>query len=114
LLIACDMPLIEPGILQRLVGGCDETVDAVAYWVVEHDAGYYPCCAVFHPRVVSAARSELARSASLRELIGGVRCRVLEADASDARCLRNFNTPDDYVSLIASSENLLAAGGPFG
>jgi molybdopterin-guanine dinucleotide biosynthesis protein A len=114
LLIACDMPLIEPRVLQHLIDACDETCDAAAYWVVEQGAGYHPCCVVFHPRTAVAARSELCRSASLRELIGGVRCRVLEASAFDARCLTNVNTPDDYASMIGSSASLIAAEGSFG
>ena len=100
LLIACDMPLIEAKILQRLLDACAATVDAAAFRIAgEHDSSF-PCCVVFHPRVAFEARSELARSASLRALIGRLRCGVLEADASEAHCLRSFNTPEEYADLI--------------
>lgn len=99
LLIACDMPLVQGGILERLLDARDAAVDAVAFRVSGADGEHLPCCAVFHPRVVSTARSELAQSRGLHALLGRVRCRALRADAREARCLRSFNTPVEYAEL---------------
>jgi molybdopterin-guanine dinucleotide biosynthesis protein A len=111
LLIACDMPLIETKILQRLLDACDPTVDAAAFRVRSEHSTSFPCCAVFHPRVASDVRTELARSASLRSLIGRVRCRVVEAEPSEARCLQNFNTLEEYAALSRPHEELVTLAG---
>lgn len=99
LLIACDMPLIENGILRRLLDGRDPTIDAVAFHVSTGGSKFSPCCVAFHPRVISAARSELAQSRGLQALLARVRCRVLEADRRETRCLRSINTPGEYANL---------------
>jgi molybdopterin-guanine dinucleotide biosynthesis protein A len=106
LLIACDMPLVETKILQRLLDACDATVDAAAFRTAGKRGGSFPCCVVFHPRVAFEVRSELSRSASLRSLIGKMQSRVLETNASEARCLRSFNTPEGHAKLVCSTEKL--------
>jgi molybdopterin-guanine dinucleotide biosynthesis protein A len=101
LLIACDMPLVESVILRRLLGGRKATVDAVAFRVANGAGEYSPCCAVFHPRVARAARSELAQSRGLQALLARVRCRVLNTDAWEVGCLRSVNTPGEYAELAS-------------
>ena len=110
MLIACDMPLIQSGILRRLLDGRDATVDAVAFQVSNGGDESFPCCALFHPRVIRAARTELAQSRGLQALLARVRCRVLRTDAGEAHCLRSFNTPLEYGELIDSGDNVEETG----
>lgn len=109
IVIACDMPLLESQTLRRLLDACDASADGVAFRLGGDD-GFFPCCAAFHPRAITQARLELARSASLRMLIGRLRCRILDADAGEARRLRSFNTPEEYADLMRSDRELAEAG----
>lgn len=99
LLIACDMPLIRPQLLERLMKSCDGKVDAVAFRVFEQGRDHYPCCAMFHPR--SRTRVDLERhgAGSLRGLLDGLPCRKLDLDAEEVQWLMNINTPQEYEQL---------------
>jgi molybdopterin-guanine dinucleotide biosynthesis protein A len=112
LLIACDMPLIEPELLHRLLHACDVAVDAAAFRITAKNGEQIPCCAAFHPRVADAVRLELRRSASLHALLSSVRCRLLEPSDWEAHCLRSFNTPAEYAGLAASGGDFAAMDPP--
>lgn len=107
LLVACDMPLLDSEILTRMLSACEQSVDASVFRIAD-DQGFFPCCAAFHPRIVSEARMELARSASLQALIARLRCRALEVDVAEAHKLRSFNSPDEYADLMRSDHELAA------
>ena len=72
LLIACDMPLIQSGILERLLDARDVAVDAVAFRVSGADGAHLPCCAAFHPRVVSTTGPLTGSAATARPRSGCV------------------------------------------
>ena len=110
LLIACDMPLIDGVMLRRLLAAADEALDAVAFCVSNEGGEHFPCCALFSPRVVGPARSELARSRGIHALLGRIRCRVLEATAGEAHRLSNVNTPDEFAELLRSTGQPTATG----
>lgn len=99
LIVACDMPLITPAVLSRLLSALDAAVDAAAFRVADGDRVRFPCCAAFRPGVLVPARRELARSGSLRGLLRAIPCRMLDVAAPEARCLQSFNTPEDHANL---------------
>lgn len=108
LLIACDMPLIQPAILCRLADACDEDADGAAYRVREGDVAHYPCALALHSRTLSVIRATNS-AFSLRSVIERVDCRILEADLAAACSLRSFNTPDEYAALLALKDERVQA-----
>lgn len=99
LLIACDMPLVQPRLLERLIKSRTDDVDAVVFRVVAEHRDHYPCCAVFHPNVLADVHAQLHQTGSLRGLIERIRCRKICPVPGDVPCLRNINTPQDYQLL---------------
>ena len=59
LLLACDMPFLGSSILRRLLSRAGEQCDAVAYARDDRPGTFHTCCALYHPRVLPAARQEL-------------------------------------------------------
>jgi molybdenum cofactor guanylyltransferase len=102
IVVACDMPFITAGFLQRLVALSD-SVDAV---VPRTERGYHPLCAVYrrssHPAVI---RRLMARRLKMVELCEDLRVHVVEREHialfGGERLLANVNTPDELRDLEA-------------
>ena len=103
LLLACDLGRLGPEVLLRLLRLLPQATpqtDAVAYARDGGAAVYEACCALYHPRILPAARRELLDGrASLQALLGAVRVRALVPDGGEARQLSNVNTPEDLARL---------------
>ncbi len=100
LLLACDLPLLEAGLLVRL---CDEAradVDVVAYRRTDGADGWHACCAAYVPRLLDAALEQVTRGRrSLHALLDSARVAGIEPSPEEQRGLRNLNTPEDYARL---------------
>ncbi|WIG94005.1 molybdenum cofactor guanylyltransferase [Myxococcus sp. SDU36] len=97
--VACDMPFITTEVLRVLLGARDDGVDAVCF---EVGGRLEPLLAVYRSALVPAWGEALAADPSMRELLSGVRTRLLSEDtlrAVDAslRSLANVNTPEDLA-----------------
>lgn len=99
LLVACDMPLIQSRLLEKLTRACTANIDAVAFRVRENGHDYFPCCVVFHPRSRAQVGLELNHKRSLRGLLERIRCRNIDLELDEARSLLNINSPEDYQRL---------------
>ena len=97
LCVACDMPLLEPGLLvylYELSPGWDVVVPRVS-------AGFEPLCAVYRTTCLPALRAQLARhDLGIRDLFGQVQTReVGETELRrldpDLRSFLNVNRPAD-------------------
>ena len=103
LLLACDMPLIEPLLLERLHPSLDPQHDAVAFRRGDQD-GWHACCAMYHPRLLPSALEELNRGRrSLHGLLASARVATLEPAQGEQQMLMNLNTPQDYDRLLQGS-----------
>jgi molybdopterin-guanine dinucleotide biosynthesis protein A len=95
LVLACDLPLVEPELLGRLV---DEAGDAPAAAPARVGGGVEPLCAVYRVDVREAVTRRLAgEDRSLHALfrdVGGVAI-PWERLAADPDMLMNVNTPAD-------------------
>lgn len=102
LLLSCDLPLLTPGTLERLLARRARDADAVAF---THDADptlFHACCALYHPRLLPAARGELlGEHASLQGVLRGARVAALAPDAAERRSLLNVNSPEELAALAA-------------
>jgi molybdopterin-guanine dinucleotide biosynthesis protein A len=100
LLLACDMPLLTPHLLERLHSAVHSECDAVAFRDTCEAATWHACCALYHPRLLPLANAELNNGRrSLRNLLGTARVVAIDPTPVEERSLLNLNTPPDYDCL---------------
>lgn len=108
LVLACDLPFLDAGVLAHLIAARDPSRLATAYRSA-HDGLPEPLCAIWEP----------ASAAPVREWIsGGRQCPrkyLINADAKlldqpDPGALDNVNTPEEHAAAVAA----LASRGPGG
>jgi molybdopterin-guanine dinucleotide biosynthesis protein A len=102
-LVACDMPYVTAAFVDylfSLAAGADAVVP-------RSERGYHPLCAVYTRACLEPAAARLAdRRLKMRELVDGVRARIVPAEdirrfGDPDRLLANVNTPADYAGLEA-------------
>lgn len=97
--VACDMPFITAEVLRVLLGAREDGVDAVCF---EVGGRLEPLLAAYRTALAPAWGAALAAEPSMRELLSGVRTRLLSEAALRAvdpalRSLANVNTPEDLA-----------------
>lgn len=100
LLLACDMPLLEPRLLERLRAAASPDVDAIAFRRPDRPDAWDACCALYHPRILPAAMKALKGGGGLQDLIRSVRVVTLTPSSAERRMLSNVNTLSDYQALV--------------
>jgi molybdopterin-guanine dinucleotide biosynthesis protein A len=109
LVLACDLPFLDRGTLERLIGQRDPKRLATAYRS-SLDGMPEPLCAIYEPA---------ARTAMAQWIERGVRCPrkflaqhdVRLLDLERARALDNINTPEEYAAAQARDGAGADAGG---
>jgi molybdopterin-guanine dinucleotide biosynthesis protein A len=97
LLLGCDMPYLAADVIHCLLAQASANADAVAFWHDEGRGTYHACCALYHPRILTHARTELTHGkGSLQSLLARVRVASLQPDPRQSRMLTNVNTPEDH------------------
>ena len=100
LLLACDLPYVGVGLIERVLGAQRPDVDAIAFVKDASRPVYHACCAAYHPRVLADAVDELVNGkGSLQGLLGRVNVAALQPTADEVRQLENVNTPEDIARL---------------
>ena len=98
--LACDLPFVTRGLLERLVA--ESLADTAADAIVPRSArGLEPLCALYTKRCAAPARARLERGAlEVRGVLQDVRTRELGQDAlapyDDGSLFKNVNTPHDH------------------
>jgi molybdopterin-guanine dinucleotide biosynthesis protein A len=101
LLLACDMPLLEPMLVERLYATVHHECDAVAFRRPDRPNTWHACCALYHPRLLTVAIRELRQGRrSLQGLLATVRVAGLDPTPEEHRAMMNLNTPQDYDRLF--------------
>jgi molybdopterin-guanine dinucleotide biosynthesis protein A len=103
LLLACDLPRLQPALLKRLFAAAGADSDAVAFRRSDRPDSWHACCALYHPRFLPAA---------LRELQHGRRClqtplaseavATLEPSPEEEHMLADLNHREDYDFLFSA------------
>ena len=114
LLLACDMPYLQPELIRKMTEHIEGDVDAIAFERSDRPGTYHACCALYHSRIASASgpKSEgngarpapatevlYEGDASLQTLLRRIRKKVLEPVGADAEQLWNLNDPEDLANL---------------
>jgi len=100
---ACDMPLLQPGLVEALWGICDGCQAAVPIWggIPQPLCGFYATsCSEILAGMIEAERL------SIQDLLGDIRVRFLEeatVSAIDPQGLSfvDIDTADDYLRVLA-------------
>lgn len=101
LLLACDMPLVEPALLGRLHRAISLGCDAVAFRQCNRPGIWHTCCALYHPRLLPLAERRLEQGhRSLQHLLAAVRMAELHPTPDEQRAMLNLNAPGDYDLLV--------------
>lgn len=109
--VACDMPLVNPAIFRYLITLAHETDESgVALWdavIPKVAAKYQSFHALYHPRCLSAIIACLdAGHYRMFSFLPEVRARVVEEDElrsldPDLRSFVNVNTPEEWAMAMA-------------
>jgi molybdopterin-guanine dinucleotide biosynthesis protein A len=109
---SCDVPLLRPALVARMIALLGD--DDIAVPVVE--GLHHPLAAVYRIEVLETVRDLLARQMRRPSFLFERRLTRLvpaaELEAADPRLdsLKNFNTPDEYESLVRSLETASRPG----
>jgi molybdenum cofactor guanylyltransferase len=105
LALACDMPFVSAGLVQRLIAAPEAPV--VAPW---RDGRWEPLCARYDAARVlpSALRRIEARQYALHLLLAEAGAAPLPLEPGDAPELRDWDTPEDMQHSAAASRDTTA------
>jgi molybdopterin-guanine dinucleotide biosynthesis protein A len=98
LILACDLPFLEPATLEHLIAHRNPARLATAYRS-SHDGLPEPLCAIFEPASRPAVQAWIERGQRCpRALLASIDTELLELP--DAGALENINTPQEYASAL--------------
>jgi molybdopterin-guanine dinucleotide biosynthesis protein A len=100
LVLACDLPLVTPAALERLIAARRRDNLAVAYRSV-HDGLPEPLCAIYEPAATAAVAASIATQRTCpRKMLIRLEVPLLEPEWRAA--LDNVNTPEEYAAAQAT------------
>jgi len=110
IMVACDMPHLDPDVLGRLASveaECDAVVCRTPPTDTKAGPQWHPCCALYRPSALPAVQAVLASGRyALRELLKKLRVRPVDLGDGEVRWVENWNAPEDLVPPGAALENL--------
>jgi molybdopterin-guanine dinucleotide biosynthesis protein A len=102
LILACDMPLMETGILNELLtkSGTDVSADAIIY---SNDGEPEPLCGIYRSgglsHIIRLFRSHQLPKHSMKYILEKLRCDIIPIPQDKKECFRNFNTHSELNGL---------------
>ncbi len=101
MLLSCDLPLLSPDVLHRLLAAASPDADVVTFVADPAAPSYHPCCALYHSRLTPFAIDELQTgTASLHDLLARSRLVALQPTPLEAEALTNVNTAAEFDASI--------------
>jgi molybdopterin-guanine dinucleotide biosynthesis protein A len=105
LLLSCDLPLLDEGVLSRLLAARTETVDAIAFQCHSCPPAHHTCCTLYHQRLLPVVHRELLRGKrSLQAVLRCARLVSLPPNEREAQQLTNVNTREELARVQAEFE----------
>ena len=98
LVVACDMPLLDPAMIRDLVHRRDPRREATAFRAARDDLPE-PLCAIYEPATLARFRRQVGQGGnpSARAWLAGADTLLVDAPHADA--LLNVNTPEELARL---------------
>jgi molybdopterin-guanine dinucleotide biosynthesis protein A len=107
LVVACDLPFLDPGTLDELIAARATSADATAFRS-SHDALPEPLCAIYEPRARTGIDALLAGGRNCpRKFLINANTHLL--DQPNPRALDNVNTVAEYAQAMSSLHDSPAA-----
>lgn len=104
LILACDMPEVEPAWLENLLSTAERT-GALCVVTRENTGIVHPLCAVYQIACLDAVRARIeAHRLKLTEFVRDLNPCFLEIEEP----IWNINTPDDWTNIIHGRRRLSA------
>lgn len=98
LVLACDLPLLNPAVLQALIAARRPHGSAVAFASAQ-DGQPEPLCAIWEPVALQALQHQVGQGHyGLRSVLRAGNVQLLPLPSPDA--LDNANSPDDHARLL--------------
>jgi molybdopterin-guanine dinucleotide biosynthesis protein A len=98
LVVACDMPLFQRSLAERLLRAADPQTDAVV--LRELSGRTHPLGALYAKASLPQLTAQLETgNYRMQDALNGLETVYLTPDAAEARMLRNVNTPEDADAL---------------
>jgi molybdenum cofactor guanylyltransferase len=102
LILACDMPEVEPAWLENLLNTAERT-EALCVVTSENTGTVHPLCAVYRTPCLGTVRAAIeSRRLKLTEFVRDLNPHFLEIEEP----ICNVNTPDDWTNIIHGRRRL--------
>lgn len=96
LVVACDMPGVEPAFLRRLIAAAETARAGTECVVPQSEGGLEPLCAVYHRGSLPLLDSFLDHKfLKMRDVVGSMQALVVPFEGP---WFRNINTPEDLAA----------------
>jgi molybdopterin-guanine dinucleotide biosynthesis protein A len=107
LVLACDLPFLDPGTLDALLAARATQADATAFRS-SHDGLPEPLCAIYEPRAADKIAAHIGGGRNCpRKFLINADTRLLEQP--NPRALDNVNTVDEYANAMSSLDTNVPA-----
>jgi molybdopterin-guanine dinucleotide biosynthesis protein A len=107
LVLACDLPFLDPGTLDALLAARATQADATAFRS-SHDGLPEPLCAIYEPRAADKIAAHIGGGRNCpRKFLINADTRLL--DQPNPRALDNVNTVDEYANAMSSLDTNVPA-----
>jgi molybdopterin-guanine dinucleotide biosynthesis protein A len=103
LVLACDLPFLDEGTLDQLIGSRSPDAEATAFRS-SHDGLPEPLCAIYEPRAAPKIAAHIGAGRNCpRKFLLNASIRLL--DQANPRALDNVNTLDEYASAMSAMKS---------
>jgi molybdenum cofactor guanylyltransferase len=107
LLLACDMPYLNPLLLQQWVGQLDQLPDSQLALVPQHQGRWQPLCGFYRYQAQPSLQHFIAQGErSLQAWLNQAPVQALPITDTEVKTLWNCNTPEDLETAAMLEEGI--------
>jgi molybdopterin-guanine dinucleotide biosynthesis protein A len=107
LLLACDMPCLDPQLLQEWAGQLDQLPDSQLALVPQHLERWQPLCGFYRCQSQPSLQQFITQGGrSLQAWLNQAPVQALPITAAESRTLWNCNTPEDLETAAMLEEEI--------
>jgi molybdenum cofactor guanylyltransferase len=107
LLLACDMPCLQPQLLQQWAGQLDQLPDSLLALVPQHLGRWQPLCGFYRRQAQPSLQLFIKQGErSLQAWLNQAPVQGLPITDAEAKTLWNCNTPEDLETAVMLEENV--------
>lgn len=101
LLLACDLPQLQPDILRRWEGYLGEVPPSHLAMIPRHGSRWEPLCGFYRPQALGSLQGFMATGGrSLQRWLDQVLVTPISVGLEESQMLLNCNTPEDLRAIV--------------